>query len=411
VALASPGGGSSGFGGGGGGGGGGFSGGGRGGSGSGHFSWPFLVFFVAVVLLFVAIGAIASYRYRKRRRERVARVHLAAAEAAGDDAAFDPQAVTEAAAGLHRFIVTAWTGRDRAALATVVGPDLMVEWERRLDDFDRRGWHNVTEILRGPTVEYVGLTNREADAEDRVCVRMSAHLRDYVQDANGMHIKRRDSDTETTDLAEYWTLCKHEGRWILLSIEQDREGQHQLEEPLVASPWGDDTRLRDAALTELATADAVPALALAEVTPVDMDGDARAAALDLSLVDGRYSPDVLEVAARRAMQAWAEAVDGGDAPLEAIADAAAVQELLYPGDPSRRTRLVVRGPRLERLRITGVRDRTVRVAADVKGRRYREDRDTLALVDGSRDRDSTFTVTWTLGLVDDADTPWRVVAA
>jgi hypothetical protein len=287
----------------------------------------------------------------------------------------------------------------------------MVEWARRLDDFDRRGWHNVTEILHGPAVEYVGLTNRAADAEDRVVVRMSAHLRDYVQDADGRHIKRRDSDRETTDLAEYWTLGKRDGRWVLLSIEQDREGRHQLDAPLVAAPWGDDGRLRDASVTELATADAVPALALAEVTPVDMDGDARAAALDLSLVDGRYSPDVLEVAARRAMEAWAEAVDGDDAPLEAIADPAAVDALLYPGDPQRRTRVVVRGPRLERLRITGVGDRTVRVAADVRGRRYREDRDTLALVEGSRDRDSAFTVTWTLGLLDDAETPWRIIAA
>ena len=51
------------------------------------------------------------------------------------------------------------------------------------------------------------------------------------------------------------------------------------------------------------------------------------------------------------------------------------------------------------------------VEADVTGRRYRENRDTLALVEGSRDRDANFTVHWTLTLSDDAETPWRVTGA
>ena len=58
---------------------------------------------------------------------------------------------------------------------------------------------------------------------------------------------------------------------------------------------------------------------VAEVADLEFEGDARAAALDLSLADGRFAPDVLEVAARRAVAAWAEAVDGGDAALSAIA--------------------------------------------------------------------------------------------
>ena len=53
-----------------------------------------------------------------------------------------------------------------------------------------------------------------------------------------------------------------------------------------------------------------------ELVDVDFDGDARAAALDLSVVDGRFAPAVLEAAARRAVAAWAEAVDGDDAALE-----------------------------------------------------------------------------------------------
>jgi predicted lipid-binding transport protein (Tim44 family) len=412
-ALAGPGGGTSGFGGGGGGGGvgggGGYSG---GGPGSGTGGSPLLILVVfAFAILFVLYGLMKARRLRRRRAARERRVELAAAEAADDDAAFEADAVRAAAARLYRATVDAWTARDRAALAALLGPDLMVEWNRRLDDFERKGWHNVTEIRSGPDVEYLGLTNRDADADDRVVVRVAATTRDIVRDRRGHVITRSDAASEVTHVAEFWTLGKRDGTWILLSIEQDAEGMHNLDAPLVATPAGDDERLRDASVTELASADAVPAAALAEVTPVDMDGDARTAALDLSLVDGRFAPDVLEVAARRAVEAWAEAVDGDDAALESIADPAAVAALLYPGDPSRRTRLVVRGPRVETLRITGLAERTMTVEARLRGRRYREDRDTLALLDGSRDRETSFDVRWTLRLGDDPESPWRIVAA
>jgi hypothetical protein len=84
------------------------------------------------------------------------------------------------------------------------------------------------------------------------------------------------------------------------------------------------------------------------------NGDARAAALDLSVADPRFAPAVLEAAARRAVEAWALAVDGDDAALESVASREALGALLYPGDSSRRTRLVVRGPRVRAIRIAGL---------------------------------------------------------
>ena len=62
-----------------------------------------------------------------------------------------------------------------------------MEWNRRLDDFDRKHWHNRVEVLGEPEVRYVGITNREDDAEDRAVVRIRAKLRAYVEDANGKH--------------------------------------------------------------------------------------------------------------------------------------------------------------------------------------------------------------------------------
>jgi predicted lipid-binding transport protein (Tim44 family) len=413
AAYAGPGGGTSGFGGGGGGGGGGFSGGGGSGGGGG-FSFVVVIIFVLVFLTLAISGAINAKRMREKRAARERAVELAAAEAADDDAAFAAGEVRSEAAALSKLLVRAWTARDREQLRRMLGPDLMVEWERRLDDFDRKGWHNVCELQEEPKIEYVGLVNRADDADDRVTVRVSTVQRDVVIDRHGQTITRNESRSEVVGVSEYWTLGKRDGRWILLSIEQDAEGQHHLDAEIVASPWGDDARLHDESVTELATSDAVPDGQIAELADLDFDGSARAAALDLAMVDGRFAPDVLEAAARQAVTAWAEAVDGDDGALERAATPEAVRELLYAGDASGRTRLVVRGPRLRALRITALHaDATppaMSVEADVSGRRYREDRDTVAVVDGSKDREVTFTERWTMTLDGDEKTPWRIAA-
>src|SRR5207302_3382060 len=160
---------------------------------------------------------------------------------------------------------------------------------------------------------------------------------------------------ETRRLREFWTLRRRGTRWILASIEQGAEGSHALDEEIVATPWSDEQAMRDEALVEGAVADAVPrGTNIAEVADLQFDGDARAAALDLSLADGRFAPDVLEIAARRAVAAWAEAVDGSDASLAAIAHPEAAKQLLHPGDSSAGTRLVVRGPRVKQIRIVAL---------------------------------------------------------
>jgi hypothetical protein len=201
-ALAQAGGGSSGFSGGGGGGG---FGGGGGGSGGGGGVWLLIIGFI-VVFVFV----VPAVRVRKRRRARAARderVSTASAEAAEDDPAFAAQAVKADAAALYVAIQQAWSERDDAALERMLGPDLLVEWRRRLADFDAKGWVDEVAVRSGPEVQYVGLGDR----------------------------------------------------WRLLSIEQEAEGAHHLDAPIVASPWSDDARVADESLVELATADAPPA--------------------------------------------------------------------------------------------------------------------------------------------------------
>ena len=444
-ALALGGGGSSSVGGGGGGGGGGHG-------GSGFFIYIILRLFidlaihqpiVAAIIVGLALAWYAWVRMTRRTQaakedapsdhvskrkldQRERRVELAAAEAAEDDPAFAPDEVRASAAELFRQIEAAWDARDRTKLGRLVGPDLMKEWTRRLDDFQARGWHNRVQPLEEPRVDYVGLSRGGDDGAGRVVVRMEARMKDYVDDGSGRHIKRTGYFTETVRLQEYWTLArvatattqngKAEIGWILVSIEQAGEGKHALQDKIVGTAWADEGALRDEALVEGAVAEAVPSgTKVSEVAELQFEGDAHSAANDLSVADGRFAPDVLEVAARRAVAAWAEAVDGDDAALSKLADPKVVQELLYPNDPSGHIRLVVRGPKVNRIRVVGLdagaTPPTMTIEVDVQGHRYLQDRDTAAVVGGSKARSTGFTERWTFALSDDERQPWRICAA
>jgi predicted lipid-binding transport protein (Tim44 family) len=262
---------------------------------------------VIVVVIFAVVvvgGAFGRRRYRRKVRARRARVRTASAEAAEDDAYFAADRVEREARELFVAAQAAWNARDRVRLAELVGRDLLVEWNRRLDDFENKGWHNRVRVTGKPDVEYVGLTNREDDTEDRAVVRIEAQLSSYVQDRRGNTIMRTGESDELVDVCEYWTLARRGDRWIVVSIEQKAEGDHHLDRKIVASPWSDD-RLRDEALTELTVADKVPeGFTTADLAEVSFEGPQRARALDLSLADARLSPDLLEVAARRVVEAW-----------------------------------------------------------------------------------------------------------
>ena len=413
-AFAAAGGGSSGYGGGGGGGGGFSGGGGSYGGGSGEGGGWFALLIIGAVALFFLYGAILVWQDNRRRKARVRRTVTASAAAASDDEWFAADAVQRDAAKLFVDCQKAWHDRDRDRLSQLVGQDLMVEWRRRLDDFDKKGWHNQVGVQSGPKIEYVGITNRDDDTQDRVVVRVTATMRDVVVTQQGAVLKQNGKTSEVSTLEEYWTLARDGDGWKVMSIEQDAEGKHHLTAPLVVDPSADEQGLRDAARVEIAAADAVvPSTeALGTLVDVDFADDARKAALDLSLVDDRFSPGVMEIAARRAVAAWAEAVDGPDDALASIASPEAIRSLLYNGDASERTRLVVRGPVLESLGIVAVDgDATppaFTVEAQVRGRRYVEDRDTLALLSGSKDAETTFTERWRLVLSGDGEQPWRL---
>jgi predicted lipid-binding transport protein (Tim44 family) len=217
-------------------------------------------------------------------------------------------------------------------------------------------------------------------------------------------------------MSEYWTLGKRDGHWIVVSIEQEREGRHELSEPIIASPWSDSERLQEESLAEQAAAEKpAEGFSVADVATPEFADSARLAALDLSLVDGRFAPDLIAAEVKRAVAAWAAAVDGNRGDLAELAAPRALSELLHPGDPSEQTRVVVRGPEVRALRIVALDAQTspaqLTVEIDVHGSRYIEDRDTTEVVSGSQYSSALFREHWRLALDGDDAHPWRIVAA
>ncbi|TMK98153.1 MAG: hypothetical protein E6G34_10835 [Actinobacteria bacterium] len=349
---------------------------------------------------------------RRRLGPRRQRVRLAAAEASEMDPRFAPDMVSTEAEALFRAIQTAWSADDRAQLARLVGKDLMAEWELRLKGFASRGWNNQIEIEGPVHAEYVGLRNAADDSAKRVVVRITARVRDVVIDPNGNTIHRLHSVSDTHHICEYWTLGVSGPHWVLLSIEQHREGLHELSEEILPSPWADTKALQREATVEQAAAASLDNRQMAEIVGATFAGDARAAALDISLVDDRFAPRVLESEVDYAVAAWTEAIDGEDVWLNAVASRAAVQELLYPDDPTCERRLVVRGPRLRSVTIVGLdphaKPPTMTVELRASGRRYVEDRTTTTVLSGDRSIETSFTLRWRMELTNDDAHPWRI---
>ena len=426
-AAARAGGGSFGFGGGGGGyggGGGGYGGGLAYGVSIGTISPGFLAVIALIVLALIATAVFRAAwlaekvrEARRRRAERDRQMTNVATDAATIEPAFDPDHVHRGAAELFVEIQHAWSARDVAQLHTLVGVELMVEWERRLDDFRARGWHNIVEIIDGPTVQYINLTNRGTREKDRVVVFLEATVADYVRiDDSGMIMTHNAGASPQTSVGEYWTLAPVGDGWRLISIEQPAEGEYHLHERPIPRPE-DDEGLRDDTFLEMAAATELPAgFTDADLVNVEFAVDARSAALDLSLADPRFSEDVLTTSVRQLIAAWAQAVDGPDDELIALATTAAIDQMLFESDAARRTRVVVRGPKVRRVQVAQI-DVThtppqMRIDAELGGIRYVENRDTTEVVEGSQTRTSAFTEQFTCQLIDGASArPWQIVAA
>ena len=350
---------------------------------------------------------------RRATAKRQRRVELAAAEAANDDdPLFAPDIVRPAAANLFTQIQAAWSRDDRIALRGLVAPELLEEWERRLDDLRSKGWTNTVEVLDPPVVQYVGLKNR-GHGPDEVTVRIDARLRDYVVDRNGRRIKRSGELREVDNNREFWTLQRRDDHWILASIEQGAEGSHALDEH--------DRRDRVVRRRGSAGRRARRGRGRRRGPGGRADRRGRGPPVRRRRACRRQRPE----RRRRPVRARHP---GGRRPARGrrLGAGSRRQRRGPAGDRRRRARSASSCTRATRAVAAARRPRarsgrsgstrldaaaeppTMTIDVDLAGRRYIQDRDTTAVLSGSQSRRVNFTERWTLALTGDQSQPWRI---
>ena len=199
---------------------------------------------------------------------------------------------------------------------------------------------------------------------------------------------------------------------MLASIEQGAEGEHALDEQIVADAWADEQACATRRWSRAPSPTPSPRARRSPRSPTcDFDGDARAAAIDLSLADGRFAPDVLEVAARRAVARLGRGrrrrrrarCRRSRTPRRSVS---CCTPATRAADAARRPRPEGQADPDRRHSTPAAKPPTMSIEVDLTGRRYIEDRDTTAVLAGSRSRATSFTEHWTFALDGDAAQPW-----
>ena len=262
-----------------------------------------------------------------RTRRRVRAGADALRDAAQSDAAFSPEV---ALGTVREFVALAdsiWRG-GKAQADDRPGVELVREWAQALA-VSKGG---IARIIGEPRIGVLDVVARSAASEDRVAVRVTMRLA----------LRRRTwVDQRTLHYDARWTLARAANGWEPVEIEPYTGDPSIERRPFIARPADDTERLHEESVGELAKADAAISGSPAELLTV---GTAPyQALLELSVLDGRYAPLVLEASLKYLLDAWQTATAGPETPLQVAADDDAVDELLFAGDE----RVVARDLRLE----------------------------------------------------------------
>jgi hypothetical protein len=157
-------------------------------------------------------------------------------------------------------------------------------------------------------------------------------------------------------------------------------------------------------------------LSSARTAELTYHGTAPDEVLAAGIADERLAPEVLEAAIRDAIAAWAGAAEEGPAagapePRADIAPAVAA-DLLRPGGPGARTRLVLRQPRIDSIGVMRLRTVPAPTLASllvvVRGGRCIQDLDTGEPVSGDLDVMTWFHQFWDVVRDGPPARPWRL---
>jgi hypothetical protein len=172
------------------------------------------------------VMALVSLPGKRRLNHRVREVEAVA----GDAGPYGVTAVKEAAQRLFTEMYSAWDAGDRERLARISEPDLMADWNKRLDGYDAEGKRQRVQVLDGPRLDYVSLM---AD-RGLVRVRVRAKLRRGFEPANRnrLEVRKRPVGAKVA-VEEFWTLCRSGDAWILCATRPRGYRAKAISEPIV----------------------------------------------------------------------------------------------------------------------------------------------------------------------------------
>jgi hypothetical protein len=260
---------------------------------------------------------------RRRWQSREGEVVRLLVRIAADDPRFDIDAIRVATRALASGLLGEHDDpREQESVIELVGGGVVDEMAAEIESGYVEG--SMPWILgrsRGETarmwvgspvrLHVVGLRVSE-DSAPRVTVRVQVRVRvwparyrtwSHATCVQLIKLPLRRALARSADPFAFWTFKLTDQGWMLLSTEMGAAGEHHLEDSLVSAPEDEIAHLQDAAINELAGADRAPAV------PDEVIGNADGVTLlsrlaDLSLVDERFSPTVIEASVREITREW-----------------------------------------------------------------------------------------------------------
>ena len=305
----------------------------------------------------VTRSGLSRWRHESIARRRTGEAAHAALVASADHEFFDPGYIADAVIAMLDGAAATWS--DRAGESKPVG----VRLEGALGNWATTHFCGPGSELRGAaTVDLLRVINREDEDEDRVVVRVRFAIR-------RSHAERQ-SDPKVQHHDERWTLAHGGARWRLVEFDAQPLADELLASPQIGATYEDTQRLSQQSLEELAR-ESGPVSSVAGLT--DTEAAPYAQLLDLSLVDGRFSPAFIEATLTALVEAWDESATDSRQPLQKRATDTVVAQLLAPHTSWPSARLALLDPALTEWRpvtITTADPAEVTVEATVTAVRY-----------------------------------------
>ena len=335
-------------------------------------------------------GAIRHGLTERAAGRRARRAEAASVEASLENEAFAPETVRAAVAEILHLATSA--GRE---VEHDGGGEMIGVWARqhRLGPARRVSDHARVDVLQ--------VVDR-GDREDRVVVRVRGQVH---------RLQRRTiGDPEAVAFDERWTLGRAGRGWRLIEFDAQPLAEAVIGAPVIAHRWADQDRLQEQSLAELAQADAPADPRVAGL--VDDDADPARQLLDLSVIDGRFAPALIEAALTQIIDAWQQATIGLVGSLQQRVPLPVVGQLVGPFGSEPPMRLLLRDARLRNWHpvavLTAAENPRIDVALTVSAVRYLTDpqqRHPLGSVDTTHD----IALRWTLELTEQPQ-PWQLTA-